>query len=33
LLTNFDEHTIIFDMDDSLLDNETVLSVIEQYRS
>ena len=33
LLTNFNEHTLIFEMDDSLLDNEAVLQVIEQYRS
>ncbi|HRG89866.1 MAG TPA: tetratricopeptide repeat protein, partial [Chitinophagales bacterium] len=32
LLTNFDEHTMIFEMDDSLLDDESVLQVIEQYR-
>ena len=32
LLMNFNEHTIIFEMDDSLLDNESVLQVIEQYR-
>lgn len=32
LLTNFDEHTLIFEMDDSLLDDKGVLQVIEQYR-
>ncbi len=32
LLTNFDEHTIIFEMDDSLLDDKGVIQVIEQYR-
>lgn len=32
LLTNFNEHTIIFEMDDSLLDDPAVLQVIEQYR-
>ncbi|MES2620534.1 MAG: tetratricopeptide repeat protein [Bacteroidota bacterium] len=32
LLANFNEHTMIFEMDDSLLDNESVLQVIEQYR-
>lgn len=33
LLTSFDEHTLIFEMDESLLDNDAVLQVIEQYRS
>jgi tetratricopeptide (TPR) repeat protein len=33
LLMNFDEHTIIFDIDDSLLDNPAVIQVIEQYRN
>ncbi len=33
LLSNFDEHLMIFEMDDSLLDNESYLQVIEQYRS
>lgn len=33
LLLNFDEHTLIFEMDDSLLDDSAVLQVIEQYRS
>lgn len=33
LLTNFDEHTLIFEMDDSLLDDSAVLQVIEQYRN
>ncbi|MBL0308965.1 MAG: tetratricopeptide repeat protein [Bacteroidetes bacterium] len=32
LLTNFDEHTMIFDMDDALLSDEGILQVIEQYR-
>ncbi len=32
LLMNFNEHTIIFEMDDSLLDNDSILQVIEQYR-
>lgn len=32
LLVNFDEHTLIFEMDDSLLDDEAILQVIEQYR-
>jgi tetratricopeptide (TPR) repeat protein len=33
LLVNFDEHTLIFEMDDSLLDDQTIIQVIEQYRS
>jgi tetratricopeptide (TPR) repeat protein len=33
LLTNFDEHTMIFEMDESLLDDYAVLQVIEQYRN
>jgi tetratricopeptide (TPR) repeat protein len=33
LLVNFDEHSIIFQMDESLLDNNAVLQVIEQYRN
>lgn len=33
LLMSFDEHTMIFEMDDSLLDDDAVLQVIEQYRS
>ena len=33
LLTNFDEHILVFEMDDSLLDDGAVLQVIEQYRS
>lgn len=33
LLTNFHEHTMIFEMDDSLLDNHAVIQVIEQYRN
>jgi len=32
LLMNFDEHTLIFEMDDSLLDDAAVIQVIEQYR-
>ncbi|MBS1612878.1 MAG: tetratricopeptide repeat protein [Bacteroidetes bacterium] len=32
LLANFDEHTMIFEMDESLLDVDAVLQVIEQYR-
>ncbi len=32
LLINFNEHTMIFEMDDSLLDNHAVMQVIEQYR-
>jgi len=33
LLMNFDEHVVIFEMDDSLLDDAAVIQVIEQYRS
>ena len=33
LLMNFNEHTLIFEMDDSLLDDAAILQVIEQYRS
>jgi tetratricopeptide (TPR) repeat protein len=32
LLVNFSEHGLIFDMDESLLDNPSVIQVIEQYR-
>ena len=32
LLVNFDEHILVFEMDESLLDNDAVLQVIEQYR-
>ncbi|MDB5285023.1 MAG: hypothetical protein JWO06_4098 [Bacteroidota bacterium] len=32
LLTNFAEHILIFEMDDTLLDDAAVLQVIEQYR-
>lgn len=32
LLTSFDEHTMIFEMDNALLDDPAVLQVIEQYR-
>lgn len=32
LLTSFEEHTLIFEMDDTLLDDQAVLQVIEQYR-
>lgn len=33
LLMNFNEHTLIFEMDDTLLDDAAVIQVIEQYRS
>lgn len=33
LLVNFDEHTLIFEMDDTLLDDAAMIQVIEQYRS
>ena len=33
LLTNFNEHVLIFEMDDSLLDDAAVIQVIEQYRN
>lgn len=32
LLLNFDEHTLVFEMDETLLDDATILQVIEQYR-
>lgn len=32
LLVNFEEHTLIFEMDDMLLDDTAFLQVIEQYR-
>ncbi len=32
LLMNFDEHVMIFEMDDSLLDDAAIIQVIEQYR-
>jgi tetratricopeptide (TPR) repeat protein len=32
LLKDFKEHTLIFEMDDSLLDNDSVIQVIDQYR-
>jgi hypothetical protein len=32
LLMNFNEHIMIFDMDDSLLEDSAVQQVIEQYR-
>jgi tetratricopeptide (TPR) repeat protein len=32
LLIDFEQHSIIFEMDDSLLDNDSVLQLIEQYR-
>jgi tetratricopeptide (TPR) repeat protein len=32
LLMNFDGHVMIFDMDDTLLEDDAVLQVIEQYR-
>ena len=33
LLANFDEHTIIFEMDKSLINNTAIIQVIDQYRS
>lgn len=32
LLMNFNEHTLIFEMDDTLLDDHSIMRVIEQYR-
>ena len=32
LLLNFEEHVVIFEMEDSLLKDSVVLQVIEQYR-
>jgi len=33
LITNFDEHNMIFEMDETLLNDTAVMQVIEQYRS
>lgn len=33
LLTDFDQHTLVFEMDETLLDDQTFLQAIEQYRS
>ena len=33
LMVDFDAHTMIFELDDNILSDETILQVIEQYRS